>query len=125
MGAVIASTAAVIDIVAANNATLQDAFQFGLPTDTWHLAANFSMSIKMARSDTTALVTFGTAGGTIVIDDPVQRVIHMNVPDTALVAALPAGEYVYDLVMFDNGSPALRTLLMQGRFFVTTGITET
>lgn len=123
-GPVIAATASIVDIIAPNNATLQDAFQFD-PAGTWLLAANFSMAIKMARSDPAALVTFGTSDGTIVVDDPVQRIIHMNITDTALAAALPVGEYVYDLVMHDASAPPIRTLLMQGRFFVTNGITET
>lgn len=126
MDPVASATASLVDIVAANNVTLREAFQFGLSTDTWQLAPNFNMSIKMANSDVTPLASFSTAAGTIVVDDIVQRIIHLNVSEAALQAALPnAGQYVYDLVMFDASVPPIRTLMMQGSFYVTTGVTET
>lgn len=118
------ATASIVDLIAPNNATFQDAIQFGLATDTWHLAPNWSMSIKMSRSDTTALVTFTAANGQIVVLDAINRIIQFNVPDTILQTDLPVGEYDYDLVMYDNSSPAIRTLLMQGKFFVTQGVTD-
>lgn len=119
-----AATAAIVDLVCANTVTFQEALQFGLPTDTWVLAPNFKMEIKADRSDPTAIIAFSTALGTIVVDDPVQRTIHFNVAEAAIQAALPVGEYVYDLVMFDGSAPPIRTLLAQGRFFVTQGVTE-
>jgi len=121
-----ALTASVLDILIANNVTFQDAFQFGVVGDTtWSLTGQaFKMEVKASRDDTTPLVTWTSAGGQIVVDDVVQRVIHFNVPDTAIVAGLPVGEYVYDLVMFDTSTPPVRVLLMQGRAFVGQGITE-
>lgn len=119
-----AATASIVDIVCPNTATLQDAFQFGLPTDTWLLGPHFKMEVKASRDDPTAIFTFSTDLGTIVIDDAVQRVINMNVPDATIMANLPVGEYVYDLVMYDNSAPPIRTIMMQGKFFVTQGVTE-
>lgn len=119
-------TAAVVHIFALNNATLQDAFQFGTVGDTsWNLVGqNFKMEVKASRDDVAALLTLATADGSIVVDDTTQRVIHLNLNDTALQAALPVGEYVYDLVMFDGGSPPIRTVLMQGHFSLSQGVTE-
>lgn len=118
-------TAAIVNIYVADNGTVQDAFQFGVPGDTsWTLAPNFKMEVKASRDDPTPLATWSTGGGTIVIDDAVQRVIHLNVPESVLQAALPVAEYVYDLVMYDNSVPPVRTPLMQGKFIVSRGVTE-
>jgi hypothetical protein len=120
------ATAALVDVVIANNATWNDAFQFGIVGDTsWDLTGqSFKMELKASHNDTTPLVTFTSAGGTIVIDDLVQRVIHMNVPDTTIQASLPVGQYVYDLIMFDGSSPAIRVQLMTGHAYVRQGVTE-
>lgn len=119
-------TAAIVNINAADNATMSDAFQFGTPGDTsWSLVGMaFIMEVKASRDDMTPLLTVSTALGSIVVDDVVQRVIHLNVPDTALQAALPCATYVYDLIMFDGSSPPIRTPLMQGRLTVSKGVTE-
>jgi hypothetical protein len=54
----------------------------------------------------------------------VQRVLHLNVPDTVVQASLPPAEYVYDFIMLDGSTPPIRTQLMQGRFIVDRGVTE-
>lgn len=120
-----AITAAIVDITVSDNATVQDAFQFGTPGDTtWSLTGmSFKMEVKASRDDTSPLVTW-TSPGQIVIDDPVQRVLHLNVPDTVVQASLPPAEYVYDLIMLDGSTPAIRTQLMQGRFIVRRGVSE-
>lgn len=118
-------TAAIVDIVAANTVTLQEAFQFGLTTDIWTFTGqNFKMEVKASRDDAVGLVAWTSLGGTIVVDDAVNRVLHLNVSEAAIQAALPVGEYVYDLVMFDGSAPPIRSLLMQGKLFVTQGVTE-
>lgn len=120
-----APTASIVDIVAANTVTLQDAFQFGLATDTWtFVGQSFKIEVKASRDDAVALVAWTSAGGQIVVDDTINRVLHLNVSEAALQAALPVGEYVYDLVMFDGSVPPIRVLLMQGKLFVTQGVTE-
>jgi hypothetical protein len=120
-----APTATIVDIVAANTVTLQEAFQFGLSTDTWVFTGqNFKMEVKADRADPTALVTWSTGAGSIVVDDAINRVLHLNVSEAAIQAALPVGEYVYDLVMYDGSAPPIRVLLMQGKLFVTQGVTE-
>lgn len=118
-------TAAIVDIVAANTVTLQEAFQFGLTTDIWTFTGqSFKMEVKASRDDAVGLVAWTSLGGTIVVDDAVNRVLHLNVSEAAIQAALPVGEYVYDLVMFDGSAPPIRSLLMQGKLFVTQGVTE-
>lgn len=119
-------TASRVNISASNNVTLQDAFQFGTVGDvSWSFTGqSFKMEVKASRDDTTPLMTLTSAGGSIVVDDVVQRVLHLNQPETALQLALPVGEYVYDLVMFDASSPPIRVLLMQGKLCVSQGVTE-
>lgn len=118
-------TASIVDIIAANTVTFQEPFQFGLSTDTWTFTGqNFKMEVKASRDDPVALVAWSTGGGTIVVDDAINRVLHMNVSEAAMQAALPPGEYVYDLVMYDGSAPPIRTMLMQGHLFVNQGVTE-
>lgn len=121
-----AQTASVVNITTGDNQTLADAFQFGTVGDTsWSFTGqSFKMDIKASRDDTTPLLELTSAGGTIGIDDVVQRVLHLNVPDTTIQADLPCGEYVYDLIMFDGSVPPLRVPLMQGKLFVKRGVTE-
>ncbi len=120
-----AQTSARVNLVVSNNATWEDAFQFGTVGDTsWDLTGQrFRMDVKASRDDTTALFTLSTANGRIVVDDVVQRVIHFNVADTVLAAALPPSEYVYDLVMYDNSTPTVRVQLMHGEVRVRQGVT--
>lgn len=121
-----AITSAIVDITVSDNATAQDAFQFGTTGDTtWSFAGmTFKMEVKASRDDTTALVTWTSGAGQIVVDDETNRVLHLNVPDTVLQASLPPAEYVYDFLMIDGSTPAIRTQLMQGKFCVQRGITE-
>lgn len=115
-------------MVAAKNASFQEAFQFdppvsGVTPPTWTLYPNWRMDIKGYYEQTPALLSFTSAAGQIVVDDPVQRLIHFNVPESTLVGPLVPGEYVYDLIMFDNSVPAIRIPLAHGKFFLTDGVT--
>lgn len=121
-----AQTAACVDIYALNNATLQDAFRFGTAGDTsWSFTGmHFIMEIKASRDDVAPLFTLTDGASEIIVDDAAQRVLHLNVDDNDLRAALPVAEYVYDLVMFDESAPPIRTVLMQGKFVLKQGVTE-
>ncbi len=128
MPAVAAPSSANVDITTSNNATFSDAFQFdppipGVTGTSWTIAPNLRMDVEPNHEQNTALVSFTSAAGQIVIDDAVTRVIHFNVPDTVIQAALVPGRYIYDLIMFDNSSPPIRTVLMHGKFYVTDGVT--
>lgn len=120
-----AQTAACVNIFANDNVTLSDAFQFGTVGDTsWSFTGqSFKMEVKASRDDIAPLLTL-VSPTSIIVDDVVQRVLHLNVGETALQAALPVGEYVYDLVMFDGATPPIRVLLMQGHFALRHGVTE-
>ena len=118
-------TPAVVNMTVWNNATWQDAFRFGTEGDTtWSFTGqNFILEVKGNSADTAALLTLTSADGEIVVDDAVERVLHLNVDDEAIRAALHVGEYVYDLIMFDTTVPeAIRVPLMRGRVFVKQGI---
>lgn len=119
-------TAACVNISASNNATMQDAFQFDDATDTsWSFSSqNFIMEIKASRDDDTPLLTLTSGAGEIVVDDAATRVLHLNVPMSPLQAALPVGEYVYDLIMVDGSVPPIRVQLMYGALCITQGVTE-
>lgn len=120
----VASTVAIVDITALNTATLQDAFEFD-PDGTWTFTGqSFHMEVKASSDDPAALASWTSAGGTIVVDDVANRVLHLNVSEAALQAALPAGQYVYDLVMFDASVPPIRVPLMQGILYIVQGVTE-
>ena len=118
-------TRALVDIEIENNSTWIDAFQFGVVGDTsWSLTGqNFRLDVKGNRDQVSALLSITSGAGTIVVDDVIQRAIHFNVPETAIAAALPPGEYVYELMMYDNSSPAIRVPLMGGTLRVKQGIT--
>jgi hypothetical protein len=120
-----AQTAARVDMEISNNATWNDAFQFGVAGDTsWNFSGqNFRLDIKGNKDQSSALLTISTDLTTIVVDDITQRILHFNVQDTAIRAALVPGDYVYDLVMYDFSTPPVRVQLMSGKLKVTQGIT--
>lgn len=120
-----AVTAAKVDMVVKNNSTWMDAFKFGTDGDTtWNFnGQTFRMDIKGNKDQTVALLTLLSSNGTIVVDDPIQRILHLNVPDTTLRAALVPGEYVYDFIMIDTSIPPVRVPLMQGEVKIRQGVT--
>lgn len=123
-----AHTAARVDMVISNNATWEDAFKFGVDGDTsWSFTGqSFVMDVKGTRDDPTALLSLSSGDNTIVVDDPVNRVLHFNVDDSliapALAVTVDCEPYVYDLVMVD-GSDNSRVVLMSGKVYVEQGIT--
>ena len=118
------STAAPTDLRIANNATWQDAFQFGTPGDTTWSFDNqkFELDVQLNRYDTVPKLSLSTDNGRIITDDSVQRVLHFDVSPDDIQSALSPGVYCYDLVMVDSSSDD-RTLLMSGRLFVGQGVT--
>lgn len=119
------ATSARVDLAIDDNGTWSDAFQFGFPDDfTWTLAnQQFALDVQLTYYDATPLLSLTSANGDIVVDDIVQRVIHLNVSDTVIQASLTPGQYLYDLVMFDNSVPPVRVPLMHGVLYVSHGIT--
>lgn len=117
-------TCARVDLLIFDNVTFEDAFQFGTTGDTsWSFTGqNFRMDIKGSPDDAAALLSITSGAGEIVVDDAVQRILHFNVPEATLTAALTPGDYVYDLIMYDNSTPAVRVGLMRGCLTVCHGI---
>lgn len=128
-------SSAFVDIIEQNNASMTDAFQFDPPPlglggftgctgPNWDMVGqNFRLDIKGNRQQVAFLLSLTSAAGEIVVDDATQRILHFNVPDTVLSAALVPGEYVYDFIMYDNSTPSIRVALMHGRFVLKDGIT--
>ncbi len=121
-------SSANVKIITAKNATFSEAYQFdppvaGVTPPSWTLYPNFRMDVKGYYEQTVPLESFTSASGQIVVDDAAQRVIHFNVPETVITPALVPGRYFYDLIMYDNSSPAIRISLMHGEFVVTDGVT--
>lgn len=118
-------TRATVNLCIDNNATWTDAFQFDDPaTLTWSFTGqHFRVDVKGSKDDPAPLLTLTDANGRIVVDDVTQRVLHFNVDEAALSAALLPGTYVYELVMFDNSVPAVRIPLMGGTVTVNQGVT--
>lgn len=119
-------TSAHVDLAIDNNATWQDAFQFGQPGDfSWTLnGQSFELEVQRNRYDAAPLLTLSSTNGRIIVDDAIQRVIHFNVSPENIRASLTPGIYVYDLLMGDGSSPSIRTSLMHGRLGIGQGVTD-
>lgn len=127
-----------VDIEISNNVWWDDPFQFGQPTDTsWSFTGcSFLLDVKIKSSDAVALLSLTSVGGTIVVDDAVARILHINATDHVIRAALPpmtdpvtftaegpeVGHYVYDLIMVTNATGE-RDMLMTGTLKVAQGVT--
>jgi hypothetical protein len=117
-----------VTIVTAKNATFNESYQFdppqaGVTPPTWTLYANFRMDVKAYFEQTLPLCSFTTGAGQIVVDDPVQRVIHFNVAESSIDPPLVPGKYFYDLLMISNDIIPIRVPLMHGDFIVSDGVT--
>ena len=120
-----AVTAARVDIVTPDNTTWTDAFQFGIQGDTsWSFTSqNFRLDIKGNKyTQAVALLSLTSGAGQLVVQDPVQRILQMNVPELTLTTALVPGEYQYDLIMYDGSAPPVRIALMYGEFKLVHGV---
>ena len=134
-------TAASVDLVTSNNTTYEDAFQFdpppvpgGPPTPYWPQGAsgptwtftnqNFRMDVKTNINASGPIASWTSSNNQIIVTDPINRVLYMNVPESqyALNGMVP-GTYLYDFIMYDGSIPAIRVMLMQGRFILKPGIT--
>ena len=118
------ATSAPTNLIIDNNVTWMDAFIIGKEGDTTWSFDNqeFELDVQLNRYDTVPLLSLTTANGRIVVDDPIQRVLHFNVDAAEIQDALNPGFYVYDLVMID-GTTAARVLLMHGTLELAQGIT--
>jgi hypothetical protein len=119
------SSSAHLDLITSNNASFIDAIQFdppvpGVTGPAWTLTG-YDFEMEIARNKTTApLLTLTSDAAEIVVDSETDRVIHFDVADTVVAAALIPGTYIYDLIMYNDTT---RIQLMHGKFTVTDGIT--
>ena len=118
-----------VDLTLQNNLWWSDNFQFGEPTDfTWNLSnANLYLNVTTEPiGQNPVLLQCSTALGNILIVDPVNRVVAMNVSDIAMRAALgtPPAEFVYDMVMQDKTTGVIEGL-MYGEIDWHSGVTIT
>jgi hypothetical protein len=128
---------AIVTIVAADNATFSDAYQFdppfgcgcagatgatGATGPSWTLLPNLRMDIKRKRSDLNPLLTLTSAAGQLSIVDAINRIVQASVPESTLTAVLIPGTYVYDLVNYDNSTTPIRIILMGGEFVLKHGV---
>lgn len=128
-------TSANVMIIAANNTTMQDAIQFDGPPGITGITGGtgpywtfdnkeFRLDIKGNREVDTPLLSLTSEAGEIVVDSTTLRVLHFNVSEATLQAALPPGKYVYDFIMIDKTvTPNVRIPLMHGEFVLTNGVT--
>lgn len=130
-----ANTSAHVDIITQNNATWMDAFQFAQPTGPTGVTGNtgpywtfsnksFRLDIK-GNSEQSPLLSLTSGAGQIVVDSVSQCILHFNVPEATLQAAMPPGKYYFDFIMVDASvTPNVRIPLMHGTFTLTDGVTE-
>lgn len=110
------------DMVISLNATWQDTFGIGDPTDqSWSLiGVSLQMALKADRNAVTPALSISTDNGRILIDDAVARIFSFNVSPFDLQASLIPDEYEYDLLMVT----ATNTVpIMHGKVCVELGIT--
>jgi hypothetical protein len=118
------ATKAPTNLVIDNNGTWMDAFRFGKEGDTtWSFdGQEFELDVQLNPYDLVPLLSLSLSNGRIIVDDPVQRVLHFFVDPADIQNALNPGRYVYDLVMVDTATAA-RVLLMFGSLTVEQGVT--
>lgn len=122
------ATSALVKFKISNDATWNDAIQFGPLADgtNWSFpaGATFLMDVKRNRYDTTPLLQLSSANGRIVTLSATLRLIQFNVSIVDLQAALPPGDYIYSLLLDDPvTTPSQRTQLMHGDICVGQGPT--
>lgn len=120
------ATSALVKFKISNDATWNDAIQFGPLADgtTWAFPAGvtFLMDVKRNRFDASPLLLLSTANGRIINLSSSLRLIQFNVSIADLQAALPPGDYVYSFIMDDPiTTPSQRTQLMHGDVCVGQG----
>jgi hypothetical protein len=112
-----------VDFTIGNNVWWDDQLQLGDPSDfTWTLnGCNFYLSIA-TNEDGPPVLTLTSAAGQIIVVDPINRILGMNVQDAIIRAALPEGDYIYDCLMQTISSGQVDGLFY-GRIHVEQGIT--
>src|SRR5258707_11742195 len=99
------ATSAHVDFKISNDATWNDAIQFGPLADgtawTFPAGSTWLMDVKRNRFDASPLLQLSVTNGRITVIDSVQRIIQFNVAIADIQTNLPPGEYVYSLILDD------------------------
>lgn len=120
----VAPTIAVVNQTIANNETWQFPFQFGIPGDlSWNFDHVDLFCDIMVAAGETPLLSTSSLNGDLVIDDPIARIMHYFVQPAVIQSQLPAGAYVYDLIMV-NQTTYVTQRLMTGTLTVQEGVTK-
>jgi len=113
-----------VDFSVVDNGDWEDALQLGDPEDqTWNLnGAAFYLDIKGDDDDASSLLSLSTGAGTIVVNDPIGRVISMNLPHAQWGQVVERGKpYRYDMLMVQAG---VQTPVFHGELKMHHGITK-
>lgn len=120
--------AAVVTFSIFNNVWFLDAFQFGTPGDlSWSFTGkDFLCDLKSDPTVTKPDMSLSSTSSppTIVVLDPVNRILQYYVEDLVLRHYLQPGPYQYDLIMVDRVTGE-RDILMSGTITVVQGVTLT
>jgi hypothetical protein len=121
--------AAIVTFSIKNNAWFLNAFRFGVLGDTsWSFTGKeFLCDLKSDPGQTKpdlSLASDSPSPATILVLDPINRVLQFNVTDILIQQKLQLGPYNYDLIMV-NTSTGERDTLMSGVITVVQGITLT
>ena len=122
------ATSAFVQFKISNDATWNDAVQFGPLADgtewSFPAGATFLMDVKRNRYDASPLLQLSTANGRIVNLSNTLRLVQFNVAIADILSSLPPGDYVYSFIMDDPVTiPSQRTQLMHGDVCVGQGPT--
>jgi hypothetical protein len=119
--------AAIVTFSIKNNVWFLNAFRFGVLGDTsWsftgkHFLCDFKSDPSQAKPDLSTSST-SPSPATILVLDPVVRVLQFNVTDLVVRNKLQPGPYQYDLIMVDAVTGE-RDTLMGGVMTVEQGVT--
>ena len=119
--------AATVTFSIKNNVWFLNAFRFGVVGDTsWSFTnKDFLCDLKSDPSQTNPDLSISSTGpspATILVLDPIARVLQFNVEDLVLRNKLSVGPYQYDLIMVDD-TTGERDMLMSGVITVMQGVT--
>ena len=121
--------AATVTFSIMNNAWFLNAFRFGVLGDTsWsftgkHFLCDLKSDPSVTKPDL-SLSSLTPSPATILVLDPVVRVLQFNVTDLLIRSKLQLGPYQFDLIMVDNVTGE-RDTLMSGTITVDQGVTLT
>jgi len=125
-----APTVSIVNLAVLNNAWFLQSFRFGTTGDLSWSFAHQEFLCDWKLDPTSALPDLALSSvavpATIVVDDPIARILHFEVNDEVFdsmtAAPDPGIPYNYDLLMVDL-TTGVRIALMRGLIYLVQGIT--